>query len=60
MDLNRAQEIVEAKEKIDVQVDGTSVWIEGIDAQSRTARVHTEGEPQDKRTVSIEDLEEIQ
>ncbi len=59
MDLNRAQQIIEAEEKIDVQVDGMSVWIEGIDAQSKTARVHPEGEPEDKRTVAIEDLQEM-
>jgi len=59
MDLNRAQQIIEAEDKIDVQVDGMSVWIEGIDAQSKTARVHPEGEPEDKRTVAIEDLQEM-
>ncbi|WP_134704286.1 H-type small acid-soluble spore protein [Ammoniphilus sp. YIM 78166] len=59
MDLNRAQQIIEAEETIDVQVEGMSVWIEGIDAQSKTARVHPEGEPENKRTVAIADLQEM-
>ena len=60
MNLNRAQEILQSKEKIDVNIDGTPVWIEGIDAQSGTARVFPEGNPDDKRTVAINELTEIQ
>lgn len=60
MDVDRAQEIIQSKQKIDVQVDGTSVWIEGVDARSGTARVYAEGNPQDKRTVAVDELQEIQ
>lgn len=60
MDVSRAQEIFQAKEKIDVQVDGTPVWIEGVDSRSGTARIHFEGNPDDKRTVDVDELMEIQ
>lgn len=60
MDLNRAQEIFQSKDIIDVQMNGTSVWIEGVDAQSGTVRVYPEGNPQDKRTVNVNELMEVQ
>lgn len=60
MDLNRAQEILQSKDIINVQMNGTSVWIEGVDAQSGTARVYPEGSPQDKQTVDVNELMEIQ
>lgn len=59
MELNRAQEIIQSKQKIDVQIDGTSVWIEEVDTRSGTARVYTEGNPQDKRTVAVDELQEM-
>jgi len=60
MDLNRAQEILQSKNIIDVQMDGISVWIEGVDAQSGTARIYPEDNPQDKQTVNVNDLTEVQ
>lgn len=60
MDLNRAQEIFQSKDKIDVQMNGTPVWIEGIDVQSGTVRVYPEGNPEDKQTVDVKELMELQ
>lgn len=60
MDANRAQEILQSKDIIDVHMNGTSVWIEGVDTQSGTAMVFPEGNPQDKRTVDVTELMEIQ
>ncbi|RKD27126.1 small, acid-soluble spore protein, H family [Ammoniphilus oxalaticus] len=60
MNVNRAQEILDSSNKIDVQHNGTAVWIEDVDAQSQTARVYPEGRPEDKQTVAINELKEIQ
>ncbi|HJV46302.1 MAG TPA: H-type small acid-soluble spore protein [Bacillota bacterium] len=60
MDVTRAQEIYQANERINVEFEGKPVWIEGIDNQSKTARVYKEGNPQDKLTVAVSELVEIQ
>jgi small acid-soluble spore protein H (minor) len=58
MDVNRAQEIIQAKEKIEVQYQGKSVWIDGVDEKTATARVHTEGNPTESMTVAVDQLVE--
>ncbi|MBO8165449.1 MAG: H-type small acid-soluble spore protein [Brevibacillus sp.] len=58
MDLKRAQEILKSPEKIVVEHAGVPVWIDGIDENSKMARVHTEGNPQDTRTVAVSELAE--
>jgi small acid-soluble spore protein H (minor) len=59
MDINRAQEIFESPKKIEVQYDGIAVWIDSIDEQSKTVRVYPEGSPEDRRTVSVQELNEM-
>lgn len=56
MNVTRAQEIIQAKEKIEVQYQGKSVWIDGIDGRTATARVHPEGNPADTMTVDVDQL----
>jgi small acid-soluble spore protein H (minor) len=58
MDVTRAQEIIKSEKKIDVQYQGQSVWIDGVDENTATARVHPEGNPAHSMTVSVNELEE--
>jgi small acid-soluble spore protein H (minor) len=60
MDVTRAQEIIQSKGKIVVEFEGTPVWIDGVDENSKTARVHMEENPVDKKTVAVNELREIQ
>jgi small acid-soluble spore protein H (minor) len=59
MDVSRAQEIIEAKERIHVEFEGNPVWLEGVDQRSKTARVYKEGNAHDKFTVAVTELVEI-
>lgn len=58
MDVNRAQEILQSTERIDVQLNGQSVWIDSVDTQKQSATVHAEENPDDRKTVSIDQLTE--
>lgn len=58
MDAYRARQIMQAEERIQVTYEGVPVWIDGIEEDSQTARVHTEGNPQDTKTVSVQQLME--
>lgn len=58
MNVNRAQEIIQAKEKIEVQYQGKSVWIDGVDQRTATARVHMEENPTESMTVAVDQLVE--
>lgn len=60
MDVNRAQEILQAKDIIEVRLNGQSVWIEEVDQKNETAKVRLEGNPNDKRIVAVDELTEIQ
>lgn len=59
MQLQRAQEIIQADAKITVALNGTSVWIESVDAEKNMAKIHLEEKPNDVRTVPVEQLEEV-
>ncbi|MBN6187579.1 H-type small acid-soluble spore protein [Aneurinibacillus sp. BA2021] len=59
MEIQRAQEIVQSHEKIDVGFEGAKVWIDSVDAQSKTARVHTMENPADRKTVALSELTEL-
>ncbi|MDF2669055.1 MAG: small acid-soluble spore protein [Paenibacillus sp.] len=59
MDVNRAQQIFEAADKINVELNGKSVWIDSIDVTSGTARVHEEHNPSEVRKVSLDQLQEV-
>ncbi|MEJ8548078.1 H-type small acid-soluble spore protein [Brevibacillus borstelensis] len=58
MDVNRAQEIIRSASKIEVQYQGQPVWIDGVDEKTSQARVHTEGNPAESKTVDVGQLVE--
>jgi small acid-soluble spore protein H (minor) len=58
MDVIRAKEIIRSEKKIEVQYQGQSVWIDGVDENTATARVHPEGNPANSMTVSVNELVE--
>lgn len=59
MNLYRAQQILSSDEKINVELNGVSVWIDSINAEEKTAKVHAEHQPADTRAVPLEELEEV-
>lgn len=60
MNVQRAQQILRSKDKIDVELNGMPVWIESIDAGSGTAQVHLENNPAVVQTVPVDQLQEAQ
>jgi small acid-soluble spore protein H (minor) len=60
MQVSRAQDILKSDEKIDVELNGVAVWIDSVDAENKTAKVHVEHNPADTRVVSVEELQEIE
>ncbi|OXM84463.1 H-type small acid-soluble spore protein [Paenibacillus rigui] len=59
MKVFRAQEILQSEAKIDVELNGVSVWIDSVDADQQTAKVHVEHQPADARVVAVEELQEV-
>lgn len=59
MDVTRAQEIIESKQIVQVQLQGQPVWIDSVDAGRATATVHTEGKQVEPQTVRVEELNEV-
>jgi small acid-soluble spore protein H (minor) len=59
MEVNRAQQILSTDDKIPVQLNGTPVWIDSVDAKEQTATVHNENNPADTRTVKLRELQEV-
>lgn len=56
MNVIRAREIIQAKEKIEVKYQGASVWIDGVDERTATARVHSQDNPTNSMTVELNQL----
>lgn len=59
MDVSRAKEILQSDDRIRVEFEGVPVWIDSVDEQSKTARVHTKDNPNDKKTVAVDELNEV-
>jgi small acid-soluble spore protein H (minor) len=59
MNVHRAQEILASDAKIEVELNGLSVWIDSVDSTHALAKVHAEENPADARTVSVQELEEV-
>ncbi|MCL5058871.1 MAG: H-type small acid-soluble spore protein [Actinobacteria bacterium] len=55
MDYNRAREILESPDIIQVQYRGRPVWIENLDPEGKSASVSTDTET---LTVSVRELNE--
>ncbi|MFM1654948.1 H-type small acid-soluble spore protein [Brevibacillus sp. B_LB10_24] len=56
MDTVRAEEIMASTETIKVECEGVPVWIDGVDRQTNTARVHVQNNPQEQKTVPVNQL----
>jgi small acid-soluble spore protein H (minor) len=59
MHVQRAQEIITLENKIAVELNGVPVWIDSVDPQKETAKVHNEENPGEAKTVSVEQLQEV-
>lgn len=60
MKAQRAQEILEAPGKIQVNHQGEPVWIDSVDLQDHTAAVHPEEQPSSgQKIVPVEELQEV-
>lgn len=58
MNTQRAQEILESAQEIDVNYNGTPVWIQHVDKEAGTARVFKAENPEDEMTVPVDQLNE--
>jgi small acid-soluble spore protein H (minor) len=58
MELNRVKQILSSNADIDVQYNGASVWIDGIDDDQIMATVHLRGPLEERTKVAIADLKE--
>jgi len=58
MNVVRAQQIIQSVEKITVTYNGSPVWIDEVDGQTMTARVHPENQPGQSMTVALDQLNE--
>ncbi|WP_426449827.1 H-type small acid-soluble spore protein [Paenibacillus sp. S-38] len=59
MKVFRAQEILRAEDRIQVELNGVSVWIDSVDPEKETAKVHVEEQPADSRVVPVDELQEV-
>ncbi|MCF8564104.1 H-type small acid-soluble spore protein [Alicyclobacillus tolerans] len=58
MNVERAKQILQSEQKINVRYDGEPVWIETVDESTQQARVHFEQNPNQRMSVSIQALDE--
>ncbi|WP_078553092.1 H-type small acid-soluble spore protein [Bacillus alkalicellulosilyticus] len=56
MNVQRAQEIIESPQEINVQYNGTPVWIQHVNEDEATARVFKANSPEDEMTVPVDQL----
>jgi small acid-soluble spore protein H (minor) len=59
VDVNRVKQILSSPSDIEVRYNGTSVWIDNINEDGRTATVHLRGPLEERSEVEIEELKEI-
>ncbi|MCI3922629.1 H-type small acid-soluble spore protein [Paenibacillus sp. TRM 82003] len=60
MDVNRAKEIIDSPKQYEVQLNGKGVWIDSVDATTKTATVHPQGGiDQPSMTVRVDELVEV-
>jgi small acid-soluble spore protein H (minor) len=60
MQVERAQEILSSNDRVDVKLNGESIWIDTVFYHDKTARIHSLNGPQDTRIVSVDELQEMQ
>ncbi|MGE7187128.1 small, acid-soluble spore protein, H family [Peribacillus sp. NPDC006672] len=59
MDVKRVKQILSSSSDIEVRYNGTSVWIDNLNEDGRTATVHLRGPLEEKSEVVIDELKEI-
>ncbi|MGG0845148.1 small, acid-soluble spore protein, H family [Peribacillus simplex] len=59
MDVNRVKQILSSSSDIEVRYNGTSVWIDNLNEDGRTATVHLRGPLEERSEVTIDELKEI-
>lgn len=60
VDLERAEQILRAEETIPVTLNGEQVWIERVDVNNEQVQVHKQSDPNERMTVSPQQLQELQ
>jgi small acid-soluble spore protein H (minor) len=60
MDAQRAQEIASSPTMVNVTYNGTPIYIEHVDQQNGQATIHPLNEPNNKQSVSVNSLNELQ
>ncbi|GHI00906.1 H-type small acid-soluble spore protein [Neobacillus kokaensis] len=56
MDTNRVKQILSSSADIEVKYNGTSVWIDKLNDDGRTATVHLRGPLEERTIVEINEL----
>lgn len=59
MEINRVKQILSSSAEIEVQYNGASVWIDGINEENKMATVHLRGPLEERTEVAISDLREM-
>lgn len=58
MNENRVKQILSSSAEIEVKYNGTSVWIDQLNEDGKTATVHFKGSSAEKTIVAIGELAE--
>ena len=58
MNTQRAQEIVESPNMVDVTYYGRPIYIQRVDEQNETARIFPLGQPENEQEVPLANLKE--
>lgn len=56
MDVKRVKQILSSSADIEVKYNGTSVWIDQVNEDGRTATVHLRGPLEERTVVDITEL----
>ena len=58
MDARRVKQILSSSADIEVKYNGTSIWIDKLNEDGRTATVHLRGPLEERTVVEIDQLTE--
>jgi small acid-soluble spore protein H (minor) len=56
MNVNRVRQILSSSADIEVKYNGTSIWIDQLNEDGKTATVHLRGPLEDRSIVNINEL----
>ncbi|WP_332698107.1 H-type small acid-soluble spore protein [Halalkalibacter lacteus] len=59
MDATRVKQILSSSANINVTYNGTSVWIDQLNEDGKTATVHLRGPLEERSEVEISELKEV-